>query len=187
MGVTVFALGDMIIYNRRKRNSFYAEQQMLLQKRLAEAREAAARGIADEDQILLLNRERAAEEAAAALKSKKGIWGTVKGVFTIEGLKKEEGRPASGYLVEESSEKIGEEAIVTIPATIPSEPTSRIESHKKSMVQGSILKAVDEKRRQGERALEKSGVTGGPLDRIAEQATGSEKSGVSIPSWFSSK
>ena len=185
MGVTVFALGDMILYNRRKRNLFYAEQQTLLQQRLAEAREAAGKGIADEDQILLLNRERAAEEAEAAKKAKKGMWNIMTGVFTTDGLKKEDSAAATGNESIMSSEKTGDE-VVTIPATIPSETVSRTAPREEqSMVQGSILKAVEEKRRDGEKALEKSGVAGGPLDRITEQVTGPEKSGNGILSWFS--
>lgn len=185
MGVTVFALGDMILYNRRKRNLFYAEQQTLLQQRLTEAREAAAMGIADEDQILLLNRERAAEEAEAAKKAKKGTWSIMMGIFATDGLKKEDSPAAAGNESVVISEKTGEE-VVAVPATIPSEIVSKtVPREEQSMVQGSILKAVEGKRRDGEKELERSGATGGPLDRIAEQTTEPEKSGNRILSWFS--
>ena len=83
-GVAAFSLGDMIVYNRRKRKEFFAEQNKLLQERLVDAREAAAKGTADEDQMLLINRERAAEEAEQARKAKKGTWSFITGIFSTE-------------------------------------------------------------------------------------------------------
>ena len=57
-GVTLFSLGDMIVYNRRKRKAYYEEQNLLAYQRLQEAKEAAIKGIATEEQILVLNRAR---------------------------------------------------------------------------------------------------------------------------------
>jgi hypothetical protein len=99
----------MIIYNRRKRNAFFLEQTALLQQSLAEAREAAARGTANEDQMLLLNRERAAEEANEAKKAKNGIFNYIKGAFSMEGLKKEESSDISSKTLSNAADTSHEE------------------------------------------------------------------------------
>lgn len=70
-----FAIGDMLIHNRRKRKEWLEEQQKKSAIALDEARAAAARGAADEDQILLLNRERVAAAAEAERKAQTGIFG----------------------------------------------------------------------------------------------------------------
>ncbi len=49
---------------------------------------------------------------------------------------------------------------------------------------GGVLQAVEEKRREGERALEAVGVEGGMLDRVAEQAVEKAK-GKGDWNWFS--
>ena len=67
-----FAIGDMLIHNRRKRNEWLEEQQRKSAIALEEARQAANTGTANEDQILLLNRERAAAQAEAERKIKTG-------------------------------------------------------------------------------------------------------------------
>ena len=182
-GVTVFSLGDMIIYNRRKRNSFYAEAQLNLQKRLIEAREAAAKGIADEDQTLLLNRVRAAEEAEEARKAQKGVMGYVKSFFSSEGLKKEEGETGLEWLGEEGLRKMGEEASGS--GLVRNE--KEIEVPKDEVTKGGIVKAVEEKRREGERELEKKGIEGGPLDRMAKEASEAGKAKGGWTSWLTSK
>ena len=190
-GVTLFALGDMIIYNRRKRNAFYAEQHLLLQQRLAEAREAAAKGIADEDQILLLNRERAAEDAETARKARKGVLGYVKALFSTEGLKQEETDSGTKLLGEEGLRKMGEETGGQTPLTAgvvaPEETVGDVRSHQGEMVKGSIVEAVEQKRREGEKELEQRKVEGGPLDQYAAQVAAAGKAKGGWTSWVTSK
>ena len=183
--VTVFSLGDMVIYNRRKRNAFYAEQRMLLQQRLAEAREAAANGTANEDQRLLLNRERAAEEAEAAQKARKGPTDYLKALFSTKGLKEEETDSATDLLGEEGLRKMGEEASSTSTFIETGEQTRQPEQESQSS-QSNILKMVNDQRRNGEKELEKRGFQGGPLDQVAEQTTKAEKSG-GWASWIPGK
>ncbi|KAL9119773.1 MAG: hypothetical protein Q9187_003668 [Circinaria calcarea] len=190
-GVTLFALGDMVIYNRRKRNAFYAEQHLLLQQRLAEAREAAARGIADEDQILLLNRQRAAEEAETARKARKGVLDYVKALFSTEGLKQEETDSGTKLLGEEGLRKMGEEAggqtppIAGVPA--PAETVGDVRSHQGEIAEGSIVKAVEEKRREGEKELDRRNIEGGSLDQYAAQVAAAGKGKGGWTSWVTSK
>ena len=173
----------MIIYNRRKRNAFYAEQHMLLQKRLHEAREAAAKGIADEDQTLLLNREQAREEADAARQASKGVLGYIKMFFSSEGLRKEEGESALDLLGEEGLRKMSQETSESRPA----EFVKDVEMGQEQLGKGDILKAVEEKRRDGERGLEGTGVEGGPLDKMANKTAEAVQSKGGWTSWLTSK
>ena len=179
-GVAVFSLGDMMIYNRRKRKLFFEEQHMLLKQRLAEAREAAAHGTADGDQMLLLNRERAAEEAEQARKAKKGPWKAFQNLFTIEGLSEEDKGSKLDVLGEEGLKKLGAESSVLESVERSSSP----EEEKPSL---GIIQAVEDKRRDGERELQERGMKGGPLDTIAEQAIVAGKSKGGWISWMTSR
>lgn len=183
-GVAAFSLGDMIIYNRRKRKEFFAEQYKLLQERLVEAREAAAKGIADEDQMLLINRERAAEEAEQARKAKKRMWSFITGVFSTEGLKQEDTASGMDVLGEGGLTKVGEGNLLIEPA---GETLAGTTKEKAETPRLGILQAVEEKRRDGEREFQRRGVDDGPLDQIAEQAAAAGKSKGGWTSWVTSK
>ncbi|KAI9700793.1 MAG: hypothetical protein M1836_002162 [Candelina mexicana] len=166
--VAVYGLGGMIIYNRRQRRDFFAQQKALHAKALTIAREAAAQGIADEDQMLLLNRERAAQEAEQARLAKKGIWKRTK-EWLYSGLKTEDdGSSSRANLV-----AVGDEAW--------KENTS--ESNDVTGDKLGILKAVKEKRKEG---VEPGTVDapspapeprGGPLDKLANGEPPTAKGG----------
>ena len=179
-GVATFALGDMIVYNRRKRKSFFAEQHMLLAQRLAEARQAAANGTADDDQILLINRERAAQEAEEARKSRKGPLSAVTGLFSTKGLKEEDSRSGLDVLGEEGLRKMSEESSII-------EPAGEVMIEAQAVSKSGILQAADENRREGEQEPLKEEIIGGPLDQMAEQATASAKAKGGWTSWLTSK
>src|ERR1700712_3811204 len=72
--VVAISLGDMVIYNRRKRNEWYIVQQELHKRDLLAARSAMSQGTANEDQILLINQERLREEADLEKVQKKGMF-----------------------------------------------------------------------------------------------------------------
>ena len=185
VGVTVFSLTDMIIYNRRKRKEYNAEQRMILAHMLMEAREAEAKGIADEDQILFLNREREVDEAERIQKEKKGRWRRyIKGIFSTEGLKKEDTSSGLEALGEEKPRKVGEGSLLIESA---GETVTDSTTEKEETPGLGILQAVEEKRRDGERELQKRGVNGGTLDQLAEQAAAAGKSKGGWTSWFTSK
>ncbi|KAF2086730.1 hypothetical protein K490DRAFT_74324 [Saccharata proteae CBS 121410] len=155
--VTVFALGDMVMYNRRKRKEWFIEQTEKHAKLLEAAREAAARGAADDDQILLLNRERAAEESQQAAAEKPGIFKSIKKSIFGELPMEEQKGGKLGAIGKEASEQAqwGVE-------------TARETAHDVKEEGLGILKAVEEKRRDGERAIPH--VSGGPLDNLGEDA-----------------
>lgn len=178
-GVTVFSLGDMILYNRRKKREWYADQHEKWQQALALAVAAEANGTANDDQILLLNRERAAAQAEQERQNRKGVWKSIKGVFSSEHLKKEE-KPFG-------LENLGEKPSVddgSAPVS-PSEAPHVKDSTQKSTSTSSILDAIQEKRREGERLLEDKGSEPGPLDQMAEQATKATTSSTSTKGWSS--
>lgn len=183
-GVAVFSLGDMIVYNRRKRKEFFVEQHLLLQEKLVEARAAAAKGIADEDQMLLINRERAAEEAEQARKAKKGTWNYITGIFSTEGLKQEDTASGLDVLSGSGLRKVGEGNLLTGPAGEAATESTTENGETPGL---GILQAVEEKRQDGERELQKRGVSGGTLDQLAEQAAAAGKSKGGWTSWVTSK
>ena len=142
-GITVYSLGDMALYNRRKKKEWYADQHQKWQEALRLAREAEALGRANEGQMMLLQQERAAEAAEQARKER-SVWRAIKRLFSWEGLKAEEDRPEGD-----------------------SAPTNQFLPQTQSFMQ----ETVEERRRGAEREMENQGVKPGPLDRMAEQAT----------------
>ncbi|KAF2813861.1 uncharacterized protein BDZ99DRAFT_409985 [Mytilinidion resinicola] len=156
--VTVFSLGDMIVYNRRKKREFFAEQQAKHAKELGMARIAAAEGSADENQILLLNRERAAEEAEVAKQNRKGFFKS-----TLQYLY---GNPEQQKEAEQNAAKTPSELVEGL----------REEVHEKTGNLG-IMKAVEESRK------EQPSSKGGPLDELADNAASS--TAASTKGWTS--
>ena len=169
----------MILYNRRKKREWYAEQHQKWLQALAIAKQAEASGTANDEQILLLNRERAAEMAEEERKHKKGVWKSIKAFFSSEGLKKEE-------------TPFGQEGVIKPPSAggqptpVPLPEVSDVQdSLNGSSSKSSILEAVEEKRRKGERLVERQGVEHGSLDKLAQNAVEAASSSSSTKSWSS--
>jgi hypothetical protein len=151
-GVTVYALGDMMIHNRRQRAKFFEEQKAKQAAAIYSARQAIDSGHATEEQINFINMEDAhtarleAERRAKA--EKKGIWTAYK-EWLFSGLKKEE----EGDDVGSSERRLGYEAM--------SEEDDSLGER-----ESDIVRAIkDEKERQQ---------TGGPLDRLGTETEGVE-------------
>jgi len=172
--IGAFSLTDMILHNRRKRNAFYNEQHALYATRLLEAIETEKSGLKlDEDQTLILNRERARVQAEEAAKER--TWGKLaKGLF-LGGMKGDEGEeevpavvPTEGQVLEmmgvdqrrvlEAAEHGGMEG---------AGPGEEMGDRRNGQ---GVLAAIEEHRKEGEKLLEDRGVTGGPLDQVAEEA-----------------
>jgi hypothetical protein len=167
-GYTVFTLGDMIMYNRRKKKEWYSEQKNIVKRSLVEALRAEEEGTATADQLLLLKEERDNAAREASRVNKPSIWKTVKGAFSTEGYKRED--KAYGDRRQEILDRIN----------------AAQEAGTSAGGSSKILQAVDEKRREGEKQLEKQHVEPGPLDKLAaEAANAATSSSKSWTSWFS--
>jgi hypothetical protein len=167
--VVAISLGDMVIYNRRKRNEWYIVQQELHKRDLLAARSAMSQGTANEDQILLINQERLREEAEAEKVQKKGMFAKAKeGLFGTE--KKEEKRGGTmgitGITGREHREELG-----VVKA-----------------VQGKVAE-TKEKARLDLRPADQNAIQvhtpktlpGGPLDQLGEKAA--EAASKTTKSW----
>lgn len=71
-GIAIYSLGDMMVYNRRKRREFFAEQEKNYNIALARAYEAEGHGTLSPDLALVLNKERAVLQWEDEQKQKKG-------------------------------------------------------------------------------------------------------------------
>jgi len=152
----VASLGDMVIYNRRKKAIWLAEKQEEHRQALEKAREAAAQGIADEDQMLLLNQERAAHDSEKTRSEKKGFFTKAKETF-YSGLSKDEaegGKIAAVNSVEDETRG------------------ARPEESRQDTGEGfGILKAVEETTREAKTVLPQAlHPKSGPLDQLADEA-----------------
>ncbi|CAF9921331.1 hypothetical protein IMSHALPRED_005151 [Imshaugia aleurites] len=179
--ITGVSLTDMIVHNRRKRTAFYNEQHALYSQRLIEAIETEKSGAPlDDDQTLILNRERARVQAEEAAKQR--TWGKmIKGVFVGDLKRDDEGaEPGEKVVVPSEGEilqKMGVDQAAILERARLADEEAGVEGkeveggREEGRRDGSgILRAVAEKRREGERVMEAAGVRGGPLDQMAEGA-----------------
>ncbi|KAM3066903.1 hypothetical protein ACMFMG_007049 [Clarireedia jacksonii] len=161
-GVTVYALGDMMIFNRRKRTEFFAQQKFKYEMALKQAREAHELGMATESQLEFLNKEREHQEKVKQWeeeRKKKGIWARSK-AWLFSGMKKEDVGEDYGI----SEKGMGYKSLSEEDNT-PSERESdvlRALEDKKLGLQEKARKAFEE-----EKARERNG---GLLDRIGTDA-----------------
>ncbi|GAB7348895.1 hypothetical protein MBLNU459_g7588t2 [Dothideomycetes sp. NU459] len=208
--IASFAIGDMLMHNRRKRSEWLAEQQAKHRAQLDEARAVLASGGAlDEDQRLLLNQERAQMEAAELQKNKKGIFtrareslfASVPGEETKGGALLGGGGAAqndgSGVLaaVEEKVRKGAKTAQEQLRiAEQKAQQGYEVVEDKAQQA----YKAAEQKAQEGYRAAESTAVDverragllvgGGPLDREAQaSADALRRTGKSWTSWLTGR
>ncbi len=167
-GVTIYALGDMMVYNRKKRTQFFEERKALHANAIHTAKEAIEAGTATEEQVKFINREDEHEarlEALARAKAEK------KGLFTrgkewlFSGLKNEE----EGEDVGTSERRLGYEALSEEDDTLgerESDIIRAIEDKKLAIANKAKQAFADEKDRQR---------TGGPLDRLGAKSVDEEQ------------
>ncbi|KFY27811.1 hypothetical protein V493_03289, partial [Pseudogymnoascus sp. VKM F-4281 (FW-2241)] len=68
--VTVYALGDMMIYNRRRKREYFASQKALTESAIQEASVALRGGTATAEQLQLLEKQRGQAALAAEMREK---------------------------------------------------------------------------------------------------------------------
>jgi hypothetical protein len=155
-GITAsFAIGDMLLHNRRKRNEWLADQHAKHAVKVAEAREAYNQGLADQDQILLLNQERTKQEAAALKKNRPGI---ISRIFSSAPKEEQQGGNL-GAAARAAATEVQDSAVAA----------------KDKVKDMGIVKAVgdkvDQHKWQQPQAVGAEAVVGGPLDREAAAST----------------
>lgn len=172
--VTVYALGDMIIYNRRKQKEYFTEQRAIQSAALHDAQVALRAGLATSEQLILLTQEgklptmsqtNPTEKIATAQTGvKPGMFATAKS-WLFSGLKKEEDSNRLGFEMSEEDDSLGESESGILRA---------IEARKLEVANKARLALEREKETQK---------TGGPLDRIGTENEG--RPGVKENGWTS--
>ena len=155
------------VFNRKKKSSWLAEQQVLRQEKLKVALRAMGSGTATEEQILLINQYRSVQEAEEARVKNRGVFGkSVDIMFPSMTTKQQEAKVLS-TMQEELFQTGG-----SIPLT-----ASDFEMAK--AIPSESMKPLNE---------EGSQPAGGPLDRRAEQLSeAAEKSTRSWTSWLTGR
>ncbi|THW81516.1 hypothetical protein D6D18_08759 [Aureobasidium pullulans] len=162
-GVTAsFAIGDMLMHNRRKRNEWLADQQAKHQVKINEARVAFNQGLADEDQILLLNQERTKVEAAELQKNRPGM---ISRIFSSAPKEEQQGGNL-GAAARAAALNVQDTA-----SAAASEVQHSATAAKEKVKDLGIVKAVEDKveehKWQKPQTVGAEAVIGGPLDREA--------------------
>ena len=164
--MTVYALGDMIIHNRKKRAEFFAEQKAVHQSAVHKAKDLISRGTASEEDIKFIQRE---AEHDVFLAEQERLKAAKKGVFTrgkewlFSGLKNQE----EGDDLGSSEKRLGYESLSEEDDGLgerESDVVRAIEDRKLALAENAKQAFADEKQRQR---------TGGPLDRIGTDASNS--------------
>lgn len=171
-----------MIFNRRKRAEYYAQQKFKYEKALEEAKEAQLLGTASESQLNFLHKEREHQEKLTKWeeeKKKKGIWARSK-AWLFEGMKTEEVGEDSG--TSESRSRYDSWSKENDTLAGKESDVLRALEDKKSGLQEKASKAFE-----AEKERERNG---GPLDRVGTDAERSasvrgdtRKSGSWIPGW----
>ena len=152
--IAAAAIGDMVLYNRRKRREWMSQKLDEEARETAAAFQAFKEGTANEDQILLINRERQKVEAAEAKRNSKGIIGRSI-AFVTSPLSKEE-KPVFGASTEDSEQGAGEG--LGIVKAVEEVRSQRQDEHRIP----SLTEDHPERSQLGSR--------GGPLDQLGAEA-----------------
>ncbi|KAE9377119.1 hypothetical protein N431DRAFT_542532 [Stipitochalara longipes BDJ] len=177
-GFTCYALGDMMIYNRRKRAEFYQEQKALKENAIRSARLAIAAGEASEEQVNFIRREEEHDaqlnEAAKTKAAKKGVFKKSQ-EWLFSGLKKEE----EGEDVGSSERRLGYESLSEEDDSFGERESDIVRAieEKKMAISGKAKQAfAEEKERQR---------SGGPLDRLGLESERSNEEQPKSGGWTS--
>jgi hypothetical protein len=158
----------MLRYNRKKRSTWLAEQQVSRQEKLKIALRAMGSGTATEEQMLLINQYRSIQEAEEARVKNRGVLGkSVDLMFPGVTTKQQEAKLLSAM----------EEELFQTGGSIP------LTASDFKMAKNSPSEAI--KSLKDEEGIQSAG---GPLDRQAKQLSdAAEKSTRSWTSWLTGR
>lgn len=158
-------------------------------QRLQDAQTAFLAGTASPEQLHLLEQERAGEQMARGRDEEKkrkkeaGLWGRLKQTVGMDsgdmGRERSFGRGAAAAGAGQGDDG-GERRLLEEARMDPSEAASSLVGG------GSVMQAVRESRREGEKeVVARTGIVGGPLDVLADNVAGvvTPKSDKSWISW----
>ena len=169
-GLTLFALADMIVHNRRKKREYFANLAQERQKTLTAAIANEVAGLPlSEEQALIMNQERKRFSDEEERVRRRREWWQYLNVkrWLVSGLKRDD-EQTDQEVVEGTVEPTGTETTAT-HSEEPSE--SDFTGH------GGVLAAVEDARRAEEKQLEAEGVEGSMLDRMAARVAELGKGG----------
>lgn len=170
----------MMLYNRRKRKAWFAEQQANYDRALTLAYKAEGDGALTPDLALILNKERAIEAYEQELKNRPGLWARTKGML-FGGLAKEESKggalraPARAG-AEEIARVMGNQAGVssTEPMAVDAVPPERYSAG--VMAERTTDEAAERiSRTKSTASTSTRALRGGMLDQLAENTAASLK------------
>ncbi len=157
----MYATGDMIMFNRRKRAEFYKQQQALIASAVYTAREAIAKGVATPEQIEFVKREEEHDAYLEAKKSQKGVFKRSK-EWLFSGLKKEE----EGEDLGSSERRLGYEGLSEDDDVLGERESDIVRAiEEKKMGGGKKIKETVRQAFADERERQRSG---GSLDKLGE-------------------
>jgi hypothetical protein len=147
--LAVFSIGDMVVYNRRKRAIFFEDQEMEQAKILALARSAVLQGSASPAQQALVEGIREEEEAMELKKAERKIHSRI--LWWMHGDWKEE-------------------------KALKEQRALAVQDFKKAEADGTgVTQAIKEARASAGLPIKDQTTVGGPLDQVAAEATTAAK------------
>lgn len=164
-GVTVYALGDMMVYNRKKKAQFFEEHKAKVEAALYTARHAIVTGTATDEQINFVTLEDEHQAVLKAKREKKGMFAKSK-EWLFSGLKKDE----EGNELGSTENRLGYEGLSEEDDSMGMRESDIVRAleDKKLAIAGRAKQAfADEKERQR---------SGGPLDRIGTNSESNTRS-----------
>ena len=189
--IAAFAIGDMLMHNRRKRSEWLIDQQTKHRALIDEAKAQLSRGEhITEDQMLLINQEAVTLQAAELQKNKPGIMSRVKSaVFSSVPDEETKGGELAKGVAEQAKEGFKQAEKKIEGLGIREAVEDKVEQARRVAEQGKqkVESGVEEVERRAGNVLQNPAiikVVGGPLDREAQAATDKVKdAGKSWTDW----
>lgn len=163
--IAAWSIGDMMLFNRRKRKVWFAEQEANYQRALSIAMQKEADGTLTEDLAMVLRNERAIEAYEAEREAKGGVWKRTKETL-FGGLAKQERRGGALGIASEELKRIAEGRPAEEASAMPSQTAQ--DAFVPDLETRSVVPVVENTRPQVSlRPM------GGPLDQYAERTAAS--------------
>jgi len=171
--IAVWSIGDMVLFNRRKRKVWFAEQELNYDRALSLAIAKEADGTLTDDLAMVLRNERAILAYEEEQKERKSVWKRTKETL-FGSLAKQERRGGALGIGSEELKRIvdGEPALAPAPPP-PTSAQAAQDTFVPDLPDGPVVPVIENARPQV--SLRPVGGTrvGGPLDQYAERTASS--------------
>jgi len=147
--IAAWSIGDMMLFNRRKRKAWFAEQEENYQRALGIALKKEADGTLTDDLAMVLRNERAIEQYEKEQKEKGSIWKRTKETMFGSLAKQERRGGALGIASDELKRITDGHAANPPPTPTPAKPSQTAQdAYVPDLPEGPVVPVIENARPQ---------------------------------------